>query len=105
MKLLLTAAAALVATGASAQASCSEEGGNYYCAPIDAITYTDVGGSGSYGRVVSMDSTSGVCQSVPQQYSGNIAPFNEEVSQRGFPTIVHCAATCLALGVPWQNPC
>lgn len=54
--------------------------GNYYCQKVNAITYTGVGGSGSYNKVTSMDSTSGTCGSSPQGYSGSMSPFDEEVS-------------------------
>lgn len=58
----------------------SEEiGGNWYCQAVTAITYTGLGGSGSYNKVTDMDSTTGACSSEAQGYSGSIAPLDEEV--------------------------
>ncbi|KAF2482457.1 putative TOS1-like glycosyl hydrolase-domain-containing protein [Neohortaea acidophila] len=80
----LFAAAALLATIASAQDSqgCSSPTlfeGNYYCSKVDAITYTGVGGTGSYNRVTDMPS-SGSCSSSPSNYSGSLSPLDQEVS-------------------------
>lgn len=52
--------------------------GNYYCQPVKAIQYSNVGHSGSYNRVTSM--TGGSCSSEPKAYSGSLAPLDEEVS-------------------------
>ena len=79
MKYSLGAAALLTAT-ASAQIDCVEDGGNYYCNLVNAITYTSVGGSGSYNKVTNMDSSSGSCSSTPFGYSGSLSPLDEEVS-------------------------
>lgn len=54
------------------------DGGNFYCQPVKAITYSNVGHSGSYNKVTSM--TGGACSSEPVQYSGSLAPLDEEVS-------------------------
>lgn len=64
----------LCATGAT------EIGGNWYCQAVSAITYTGLGGTGSYNKVTDMDSTSGACASESQAYSGSLAPLDEEVS-------------------------
>lgn len=72
----------LLATRASAQ-SCPqplEVNGNYYCSQVDAITYTSVGGNGSYDKVTSMGSNTATCSSEPYGYSGSLSPLNEEVS-------------------------
>lgn len=47
---------------------------------MNAITYTGVGGSGSYNKITAMDSTSGTCSSSAYGYSGSLSPFDEEVS-------------------------
>ncbi|CAL9737241.1 hypothetical protein MOSE0_L06832 [Monosporozyma servazzii] len=54
--------------------------GNYYCASTDAIVYSNVGISGSYNDVTSMDESSCACSSQPHQFSGNLAPLDEELS-------------------------
>ena len=54
-------------------------GGNFYCQLVHAITYTSVGGEGTYNRVTDMDSNSGSCANSPYDYSGSIAPLDEEV--------------------------
>ena len=53
--------------------------GNYYCQAVKSIQYTNFGGTGSYNMVTDMDSTTGSCSSTPYQYSGSLAPLNEEV--------------------------
>ncbi|EGC47378.1 conserved hypothetical protein [Histoplasma capsulatum var. duboisii H88] len=53
-------------------------GGNWYCSAVQAITYTNVGSSGTYNEIVSMNG--GSCSSRPKAYSGPLAPLNEEVS-------------------------
>lgn len=53
--------------------------GNYYCSQVDAITYTSVGGAGSYNKITNMDSNSGTCSSEAYGYSGSLSPLNEEV--------------------------
>ncbi|TVY44898.1 Protein TOS1 [Lachnellula occidentalis] len=53
--------------------------GNWYCQPVEAIRYSNVGSSGSYDRITQMDSD-GVCASQPTTFAGNLAPFDEEVS-------------------------
>lgn len=78
MKHLLKAALLFAAT-ATAQIDCIDDGGNYYCRLVNAITYLSVGGDGSYNRVTSMDSTSGTCASSPVGYSGSLSPLDEEV--------------------------
>lgn len=53
--------------------------GNWYCQPITAITYRNFPGTGAYNRVVDMDINSGTCKSERHEYSGSLAPLNEEV--------------------------
>ncbi|RMZ90654.1 hypothetical protein DV736_g2102, partial [Chaetothyriales sp. CBS 134916] len=54
--------------------------GNVYCQPVKSVFFADFGQPGSYNRVTSMDNSSGVCSSVPQSYSGGMAPMDQEVS-------------------------
>ncbi|KAK5277786.1 target of Sbf, partial [Cryomyces antarcticus] len=65
-------AADLCATGSQ------QINGNWYCQAVKAITYTGVGGSGSYKKVTNMDSSSGACSSSPFGYSGSMSPLDEE---------------------------
>ena len=58
---------------------CTDDGGNWYCDLVNAITYTGVGGEGSYNKITNMDSTSGTCSSSPFGYSGSLSPLNEPV--------------------------
>jgi hypothetical protein len=82
MKYLFGAAALLAAT-AYAQLECTDDGGgNWYCDLVNAITYTGVGGEGSYNRITNMDSSSGTCSSAPFGYSGSLSPLNEPVSSK-----------------------
>ncbi|TKA67081.1 hypothetical protein B0A49_06108 [Cryomyces minteri] len=67
-------AADLCATGSQ------QINGNWYCQAVKAITYTGVGGSGSYKKVTNMDGSSGACSSSPFGYSGSMSPLDEEVS-------------------------
>lgn len=78
-----TSAAVVVRGTASSQlcaGSSFEEGGNWYCRPVNRITYQNVGTSGVYNEVVSMDQQTGNCEFRPKQFSGPLAPFNEPVS-------------------------
>lgn len=89
MKQFASAAAALLyATTAYANVEerdlCSsgstDDNGNWYCQSVQAITYTGVGGSGTYNKITNMDSNSGSCSSSPFGYSGTMSPLDEEVS-------------------------
>ena len=73
-------AAALLASRAAAQIDCTDDGGNYYCNLVSAITYVGVGGNGSYNKVTNMDSSSSSCSSEPFGYAGSLSPLNEPVS-------------------------
>ena len=87
MKYLLSAAALLATTVVADKRDLCSDGSvddnkNWYCQNVTAITYTGVGGSGSYNRVTNMDSTGGACSSSPQGYSGSMSPLDEEVRTR-----------------------
>lgn len=60
-------------------ADCTYIDGMYYCAETGFVQFTGVGSSGSYNRVTSFNSD-GTCSSAAQGYSGNMAPFDEELS-------------------------
>jgi hypothetical protein len=82
MRNLLRTAALLAATITPAIAqsdACADDGGNWFCQAVNAITYTQVGGSGTYNRITAMDSNSGACSSSPYDYSGTMSPLDEEV--------------------------
>ncbi|KAI7311410.1 hypothetical protein KC367_g2162 [Hortaea werneckii] len=88
MKYLFTAATLFAASVvADKRDLCSEgavdDGGNWYCQAVEALTYTGVGGQGSYNRVTNMnpDADPGSqCSSESRGYSGNLSPLDEEVS-------------------------
>ena len=75
-------AVALFAATAYAQLECTDDGGNWYCDLVNAITYTGVGGEGSYNKITNMDTSSGTCSSSPFGYSGSLSPLNEPVSSK-----------------------
>lgn len=73
MKLL-----SLLALLAVAVADCQlSSDGNYYCAKTNKIYYDNIGFSGTYNQVTSMDSNSGACSSQPQAFGGDLAPLDE----------------------------
>ncbi|KAK3310629.1 putative TOS1-like glycosyl hydrolase-domain-containing protein [Chaetomium strumarium] len=47
---------------------------------VQRITYANVGASGQYNEVVSMDQETGECRFAPRNISGPLAPFNEPLS-------------------------
>ncbi|KAF2400411.1 hypothetical protein EJ06DRAFT_556723 [Trichodelitschia bisporula] len=63
-----------------AGAGCMEIAGNQYCNEVKQVLYNAVGGSGSYQKVTNMDSTTGQCTQELQQFSGPMAPFDEDLS-------------------------
>lgn len=52
--------------------------GNWFCQPVNAIQYSDVGSCGHYNRITAMNSD-GTCHSIPQAFSGPISPLDGEV--------------------------
>lgn len=54
--------------------------GNYYCDETKAIVYSNVGASGSYNDITSMNEQTGACSSSALAFSGDLAPLNEELS-------------------------
>ena len=84
MKQFIGAAAALLYTTVSSSNSCGDsavnDGGNWYCNKVDAITYNGVGMDSSYKKITKMDGDSGSCESSPFGYSGSMSPLDEEVS-------------------------
>jgi hypothetical protein len=75
---------AIAIAGASAQAcapnTAHEEGGNWYCQAVNAISYTNFGTPGQYNKVTSFNEGAGSCSSVSTDYAGGISPMDEEVS-------------------------
>lgn len=73
--------AAMVAFAASAvSAGCTNDGGNWYCSATEKVIFKNVGFSGSYQDVTSMDDQSGQCTQLSKSFSGNLAPLDEELS-------------------------
>jgi len=87
MKQFISAAAALLYTTASAQQlearglcdNAVNDGGNWYCSMVKAITYNGVGVDNKYNKITKMDGDSGSCESTPFGYSGSMSPLDEEV--------------------------
>lgn len=76
------AAALLYSTPALAQGTCDNavnDGGNWYCEMVKALSYNGVGGDNKYNKITKMDPNSGSCESTPFSYSGKMAPLDEEV--------------------------
>ncbi|OEJ83073.1 Protein TOS1 [Hanseniaspora osmophila] len=59
---------------------CQYVSGNYYCSEVEAVVYNNVGYSGSYSDVTSMDESSCVCSQSSTSFSGTNAPLDEELS-------------------------
>jgi len=75
-------AAATAGLVSLAAATCTETDGNWYCNQVDAVSYFNFGGSGTYNRVTNMDESTGACTFASAAYgpAGSIAPFDEELS-------------------------
>lgn len=76
----LSTVAALAGLAGLARSACTEISGNWYCNQVNAITYDNFGGSGTYNRVSYMSDSNGECNFTTYSYSGAIAPFDEELS-------------------------
>src|SRR2546423_12788468 len=72
----ITGAAALACGYGIAQ----EINGNWYCQPVNAITYSNIDSHGTYNKVTNMEN--GVCGSTSHSYNGAMAPLDEEVRFR-----------------------
>lgn len=62
------------------QAACDYIDGNYYCASVNAVQYTNIGFSGSYENVISMDESTCQCEQESYSFSGTLSPLDEELS-------------------------
>lgn len=80
MKFSYSLLLSILSTIASTQAGCTNDGGNYYCSETSNIVYNNVGYSGSYKDVTSMNEDTGECSQKDYQFSGKLAPLNEELS-------------------------
>lgn len=63
-------------------ATASESDGNWYCSPVKAIQYQNVGIPGTYHQVTGMIGD-GKCSFIENSFSGPLSPFDEEVGQPG----------------------
>lgn len=77
---ILYSIAAVIASISHVAADCDFIDGNYYCNKVNAIKYKNIGFSSSYQDVTSMDENSCACSSQPFQFSGTMAPLDEELS-------------------------
>ena len=62
------------------QADCTESGGNYYCNSVSGVKYENIGYSGSYMDVTSMDESSCECSQSSYSFSGTNSPLDEQLS-------------------------
>ncbi|KAI5968056.1 TOS1 [Candida pseudojiufengensis] len=62
------------------QASCTFDGGNYYCSETSKIIYKNIGFSGSYQDVTNMNEITGKCTQETFSFNGNLSPLDEELS-------------------------
>ncbi|ODQ64660.1 hypothetical protein NADFUDRAFT_83577 [Nadsonia fulvescens var. elongata DSM 6958] len=62
-----------------ALADCSYIAGNYYCSEIQAVTYENIGFSGSYQEVTAMNAD-GSCNFDSKSFSGTNAPLDQDLS-------------------------
>jgi hypothetical protein len=60
--------------------ACQIAGGTTYCNAVQMISWSNFGVSGTYDRVIAMDSTDGYCGKESTAYAGGMAPFDGEVS-------------------------
>ncbi|KAF7902776.1 hypothetical protein EAF00_002679 [Botryotinia globosa] len=79
MRSNILATAYILSSAVSIVSGCSEVSGNWYCNPVDAILYSNVGAPGTYNQVTDM-SSDGICSSTPKSFSGPLSPLDEEVS-------------------------
>ncbi|CEP61938.1 Tos1p LALA0_S04e04060g [Lachancea lanzarotensis] len=80
MKLFQSSVAAALSLAPLVAATCDFVGGNYYCSQTDAVVYQNVGYSGSYLDVTSMDETQCSCSQESVSFDGSLSPLNEELS-------------------------
>lgn len=71
---------ALAASFAAVKADCDFIEGYHYCAKTNKVAFQNVGFLDSYQDVVSMDESTGKCSQKTYEFSGNLAPLNEELS-------------------------
>lgn len=81
MRFILGLITIVASLGAVSGDHCAEGstdyGGNWFCQPVKAIHYSNVGTPGTYQKITGM--SNGVCTSETQLFSGPIAPLDEEV--------------------------
>ncbi len=70
---------AVLGTVIAQDSSCYEQGGNWYCHQVQAISYSNFGTAGRYNKVAVMGAES-QCVFTDQRYQGGMAPFDGEVS-------------------------
>ncbi|KAI5953148.1 TOS1 [Candida jiufengensis] len=80
MKFTTTTLISILSSIVATKASCTFDGGNYYCSETNKIIYKDIGFQGTYQDVTNMDETSGTCSQQSYSFSGNLSPLDEELS-------------------------
>lgn len=53
--------------------------GNWYCQPVEAIRYSNVGTAGSYRQIIDM--SDGTCKGKTKYFKGPLSPLDEEVNR------------------------
>ncbi|XBW35914.1 hypothetical protein QEN19_001489 [Hanseniaspora menglaensis] len=71
---------AILSTITQVNAGCQEISGNYYCNEVSAVAYQNIGYSGSYMDVTSMDESSCACSQSSYSFSGTNSPLDEQLS-------------------------
>ncbi|PNY24527.1 Protein TOS1 [Tolypocladium capitatum] len=82
--LLLASAARASALIQQCSGKAVEEGGNWFCGQINHILYRGIDGYGSFKDVTGMGSK-GKCQMVERNYSGSLAPLDQDVELHHVP--------------------
>lgn len=76
---LLAATSVNAQGGGGGGSGCQTIAGNTYCNSVKQVNYKSVGFSGSYKKVTAFNDD-GSCDSEDHEFSGNLAPLNEELS-------------------------
>lgn len=104
--LLATSAVAAITIATTSSQACAsgsayELSGNWYCQPVNAISYTNFGTPGSYNKITSFSEAG--CSSVDTDYAGGISPMDEEVSVAPS-NALHLKLTCSRISWHFRGP-
>lgn len=65
--------------GFAAAQNCKVLNNLHYCDEVEAITYANIGAAGTYQDVIGYDGDSCSCPRAPKNFSGPLAPLDEQV--------------------------